>query len=140
MENLLKLLFEAGVLTRMKRTGPFHVGMTTHETIAAHCYRHMLLAYFLAQEEAADAGKVLKMGLVADLPETRTLDLTFLEKRYVTANEAAALADQRRGVKGAEEPQQLGEEYKKKETIEAKVARDADMLEALIEAKEFMQQ
>jgi len=140
-KGLIKLIFEAGILSRTPRTGPYHVGITNHETIASHVYRQMLLAYFLAQAEKADTGKVLKMSLVKDLPEARTLDLTFIQKKYleIKGGEERVLRDQLRGLKGSKELEDFFEEYNKNETIEAHAANDASILEALVEAKEYVQ-
>lgn len=136
---MLALLFEAGVLARTPRSGPYQVGVTTQETIAAHSYRHVLLAYFLAHAEGADAGKAVLMAMVADLPEARTLDLTFVQKRYLSlpAGEGKVLADQLRGLPGASQLEELHAEYQAGSSAEAKVARDADILEALVEAREL---
>ncbi|RLJ09081.1 MAG: phosphohydrolase, partial [Candidatus Aenigmatarchaeota archaeon] len=43
-KDMLKLIFELGVLSRMPRTGPYHVGITNHETTAAHTFRATVLA------------------------------------------------------------------------------------------------
>lgn len=140
-KDLLKLVFELGVLARTPRTGPYHVGITNHETAAAHSYRQMALAYFMAQEEGADTGKVLKMCLVNDFPETRTLEQTFVQKKYHDAEDAAPriLKEQMRGLKGSEELAALRKEMKAEKTLEAQVAADACRLETLVEAKEYVQ-
>lgn len=141
-KDLLKLLFELGVLSRQPRSGHYHVGITNHETAAAHSYRQMALAYFMAQQEGAATGKVLKMALVNDFPETRVLNQTFVQKKYydVDDKENEVLKDQLRGLKGSEELTALHKELLEGETLEAKVATDANRLATLIEAKEYVQQ
>ncbi|MBI4896009.1 MAG: HD domain-containing protein [Candidatus Aenigmarchaeota archaeon] len=141
-KKMLQLLFELGVLSRTPRTGPYHIGITNQETIAAHSFRSTALAYFIAQEEGADANHVLKMSLVHDFPETRLLNQTFVQGQYYSTKEKSntALADQLRDLKGSAELQQAFAEWKKQETKESHVVHDANLLEALIEAKEYMQQ
>lgn len=141
-ENVLKILFELGVLSRTPRTGPYHVGITDQETIAAHSFRTSALAYFVAHEESADVSKVLKMALVHDFPETRLLNQTFVQEKSYSVKEKmpAVLKEQLRNVKGSEELQQLFEELQKNETKEAKIVNDASVLESLIEAKELVKQ
>ena len=56
-KNILKLMFELGVLSRTPRTGPYHVGITNQETAAAHSFRSSALAYLIAKEEGADENK-----------------------------------------------------------------------------------
>ncbi|MBI4020779.1 MAG: HD domain-containing protein [Candidatus Aenigmarchaeota archaeon] len=136
--KLLALLFEAGVLTRTLRSGPYQVGVTTQETVAAHGYRQTLLAYFLAQAEDADVGTVLTMCLAHDLPEARTGDLTFIHKKYVSLRqgEQAILREQLRNLDGAKDLEAAFRAYQKQASLEAHVVRDADLLEALVEAAE----
>jgi len=141
-KDLLKLMFELGVVARTPRTGPYHVGITNQLTSAAHSYRAMALAYFMAQEEGADASRVMKMCLVNDFPESRILDNTFVQKKYFDAEKSApaVLKDQLRGLKGSEELAALHKELRELRTREAKVASDAVKLETLAEAKEYVQQ
>ncbi|MDI6721073.1 MAG: HD domain-containing protein, partial [Candidatus Aenigmarchaeota archaeon] len=141
-KSLLKLMFELGVLSRMPRTGPYHVGITDHETCAAHSFRVMALAYFIAQEEKADTNKVLKMALVHDFPEARLMDQTFIQRKYYSAKEkeGKALSDQLGRLKGAEELKEIFDEFLKSGSKEADVVWDADILETLVEAKEYVQQ
>lgn len=142
MKDILKLLFELGVLSRMPRTGPYHAGITSHETAAAHSFRVSALAYFIAQKEKADAGKVLKMCLVHDFPEARLLNQTFVQENFYSVKEKQpeVLEKQLRGIKGSVELQEAFDEFLKGESKEAKIVHDANMLEALVEAKEYSQQ
>lgn len=142
MKDLLKLMFELGILSRTPRTGPYHAGITNHETAAAHIFRMSVLAYFMAQEEKADAGKVLKMCLVHDFPETRLLNQTFVQEKFysIKGKQSEVLSEQLRSLKGSEELQKIFDEYMKGETREAEIVHDANTLEALVEAKEYMQQ
>ena len=141
-KNLLKLIFELGVLARTPRTGPYQVGITNHETVAAHSFRTTVLAYFIANEEGADVNRVLKMCIVHDFPETRLLDQTFVQKEFYLVEKRMpdVLSKQLRNLKGSEELQQVFEELAKGETKEAWVVHDADVLESLVEAKEYVQQ
>jgi putative hydrolase of HD superfamily len=139
-KDLIKLVMEAGVLAKTPRSGPYHVGITNQETIASHMYRTMLLAYFIGKEEGADVDKILKMGLVKDLPEARTLDLTFIQKKYIKikGGEEGVIKDQLRGM--GTELKDLFEEFNRNKSLEANVANDASILEGLVEAKEYVQQ
>lgn len=141
-KDLLKLMFELGVLSRTPRTGPYHVGITNHETSAAHSFRTTALAYFIAQEENADVNKVLKMCLVHDFPETRLLDQTFIQSEFYSVKDKLnkVFKKQLRNLKGSAELEKVFNELSKGETKEAKIVQDADALEALIEAKEYIQQ
>jgi len=141
-KDLLKIIFELGVLSRTPRTGLYQVGITNQETTAAHVFRTTALAYFIAQEEGADTNKVLKMCLVHDFPETRLLNQTFVQKKYYSVEDKMnnVLSEQLRDLKGSEELKEAFDEFKKGESKEAQVVQDANILEALIEAKEYIQQ
>lgn len=141
-KNLLKLMFELGILSRTPRTGPYHVGITNHETSAAHSFRTTALAYFMAQEENADVDKVLRMCLVHDFPETRLLNQTFIQGEFHSIDEEldSVLSKQLRGLKGSEELKAVFEEMNQGKSLEARIVKDANTLEALVEAKEYVQQ
>jgi putative hydrolase of HD superfamily len=139
-ENLLKLMFELGILSRTPRSGPYHVGITDHETSAAHSFRTSALAYFIAKEEGADENRVLKMCLIHDFPETRLLNQTFIQKEFYSVDNRTkdVLSKQLRNLKGSDELIELFEEFSKGESKEAKIVKDANTLEALVEAKEYI--
>ncbi len=141
-KNLLKLMFELGILSRTPRTGPYHVGITNHETSAAHSFRTTALAYFISQEENTDVNKILKMCLVHDFPETRLLNQTFIQGEFYSVKNKLddVLSKQLRNLKGSEELQKVFEELIKGESKEAKIVQDANTIEALVEAKEYIQQ
>lgn len=140
-KETLKLLLELGVLSRTPRSGPFHVGIRDQETIASHNFRQMVLAYYLAKEEDADVNKVLKMSLVHEFPETKTLDHTFIQKPYFDEKKAAlkAVSDQLGDLDEFRELKELYEEYKERKSFESKIVWDADLLEGLVEAREYIQ-
>jgi len=138
VKALAKLLFEAGMLKKMRRTGYPFLG-SGGESVADHCFRAALIGYLLALElEDVDESKVALLLLHHDLAEARTGDLNYMNKRYCTADEEKALAHATR-----ELPPALAErisdhchEFNAGETAEAKLAHDADQLDLLIELKE----
>ena len=96
----------------------------------------------MAHEEKAETSKVLKMCLVHDFPKTRLLNQTFIQDKIYSLKDKQSdtLKKQLRGLKGSEELQEAFNEFMKGETKEAKIVRDSNTLEALIEAKEYAQQ
>ncbi|MCB2226216.1 MAG: HD domain-containing protein [Desulfarculaceae bacterium] len=138
MRALAKLLFEAGMLKKMRRTGYPFLG-SGGESIADHCFRAALIGYLLAVElDDVDEGKVALLLLHHDLAEARTGDLNYMNKRYCTADEEKALEHATR-----ELPEALAarikehcREFNAGESKEAQLAHDADQLDLLIELKE----
>ncbi|MCA8959293.1 MAG: hypothetical protein KDC38_02220, partial [Planctomycetes bacterium] len=71
-----------------------------------------------------------------DAPETRTTDLHHLAQRYVQVDEGGALADQLGGLPFADEWTELHREYRRGETLESKLVKDADLIELLLAIRE----
>lgn len=144
MKDLVNLFFESGMLNRIKRTGPFAVNSRNHETVAEHCHRSMLIAYVLAKLEKVDTEKVLLMMLVHDLPEARIWDHNLITARYINTNDAEVkvLSDQTKALPPEikRELNAVFKEFEEKKTKESVVAKDADLLECAVEAKELIAQ
>lgn len=135
MDRIVEFLFETMLLKRIHRTGYQFLG-PGKESVAEHTYGVMCIAWTLARlTPAADAGRLLTMCLVHDMPEARMGDLNYVQKRYVTANEKRALAHMTRGLPFGADIRSLLDEFNAGETLEAKLARDADQLAFLIDLK-----
>ncbi|MBI1970003.1 HD domain-containing protein [Candidatus Woesearchaeota archaeon] len=143
-DDLAKFLFEAGQLKKVKRSGWWLAGIKDPESVAEHVYRAAILGMILAEMEKADASKVVKMILFHDLPEARVNDSHKVALRYLNteAAEKQAFMEQteRLPPELAKEVQALYEEWEKRESKEAIIAKDADLLECAIQAKEYLQQ
>jgi len=138
VKALAKLLFEAGMLKKMRRTGYPFLG-SGGESVADHCFRAALIGYWLALEmEEVDEGRVALLLLHHDLAEARTGDLNYMNKRYCRADEGKALEHATRELPPAmaRRIKELTDEFNQGRTLEARLARDADQLDLLIELKE----
>ena len=76
MEKLLNFLIEVGKLKKIKRKGWVLRGIKDPETIAAHTFRMVLMAWFLCRKKKLNVNKVLKMSLIHDLCEVYAGDTT----------------------------------------------------------------
>lgn len=132
-----KLLFEVALLKRIERTGYAYLG-TGRENVAGHAFGVIFCAWLLTKlcEEQVDEEKVLKMALIHDLPEARIGDFNAVNKLYNQADEDRALRDALVGMPIEKEVLSLWEEYKKMETLEAKLVHDADILDLIVQLKE----
>ena len=136
MKKLVEFLFEVGMLKKTPRTGFQFLG-SGRESVASHSFRTAVIGFALAkEEEGVNQSKVVLMCLFHDLPEARTGDHNYVNKRYVKINEQAALRDQMCGIPWGNEIVQLVDEFSRGETLEAKLARDADQLDLILELKE----
>lgn len=135
MKNIANLLFEAAMLKHLPRSG-YHFLGTGKESVAEHTYMVLFIAWVMSRmAPAADTGKLLTMCLIHDLPESRIGDLNTVQKRYVHANEKAALADAVGHLEFGPSMIALVEEFNTGDTLEAGLARDADQLAFILDLK-----
>ncbi len=137
MKRIANFLFEAGMLKRTPRTGFQFLGSGA-ESVAEHIFRTVYIGYTLGHlAKKADTDKVIKMCLFHDLPEARTGDLNYVNKKYVEADETKAVNDLAETLPFGAEIKGLILEYSDGESLEAKLAHDADQLEMILALKEY---
>jgi putative hydrolase of HD superfamily len=111
-----------------------------HESVAEHCWRLALLAYFIKDEfPGADIQKVILMCLIHDIGEAFTGDIpAFLKtKEHESAEENAVSGFVRSLPKPySEELAALFHEMNAMETSEAKIYKALDKMEALMQHNE----
>jgi putative hydrolase of HD superfamily len=137
MERIANFLFEVGMLKRTPRTGFQFLGSGA-ESVAEHIFRTVYIGYALGRlTEKADTDRIIKMCLFHDLPEARTGDLNYVNKKYVKADETRAINDLAETLPFGEEIRELILEFLKGESLEAQLAQDADQLELILALKEY---
>lgn len=108
-----------------------------HESVAEHSWMMTLMAFFMKEEfSEADMDKVIKMCIIHDLGECFTGDIPTFDK--TRANEQTEENLLYNWVKSlpedvANEMLALYDEMTKRETVEAKIYKAIDGLEALIQ-------
>src|SRR5512145_1008712 len=136
MKRIANFLFELGMLKRTPRTGFQFLGSGA-ETVAEHIFRASLIGYTLARlDGTVDAGRVLLLCLFHDVPEARTGDLNYVNKKYVRADEGKAVEDLARTLPFGDDYRELHAEFTAKRTRESLLAHDADQLEMILALKE----
>jgi putative hydrolase of HD superfamily len=137
MKNIANFLFEAGMLKRTPRSGFQFLGSGA-ESVAEHIFRTIYIGYALAKQmQGVNADRIIKMCLFHDLPEARTGDLNYVNKKYVEAKEKKAIEDLAQTLPFGNEIQELILEFIEGKTEEAKLARDADQIEMILALKEY---
>ena len=137
MKNIANFLFEAGMLKRTPRSGFQFLG-TGAESVAEHIFRTSYIGYVLGkQAKNVNVDRLIKMCLFHDLPEARTGDLNYVNKKYVEANEKGAIEDLAQTLPFGNEIRELILEFIEGKTEEARLARDADQLEMILALKEY---
>ena len=136
MQRNVQLLYEVGALRHLKRTWSQFLGADI-ANVAEHSFRVALIALMLAAIEGrGDSGKITKMALIHDLGESRTGDINMVQALYTRRDEEGALRDMLAGTALADELLALYEEYEARETIEARLVKDADHLDCEFELGE----
>jgi putative hydrolase of HD superfamily len=136
MRNIANFLFEAGMLKRTPRSGFQFLGSGA-ESVAEHVFRTSYIGYALGKlADNIDVDRLIKMCLFHDLPEARTGDLNYVNKKYVQVDEQKAVSDLSRHLLFGPEISALIHEFTEGKTEEARLARDADQLEMILALKE----
>ena len=134
-------MYEAAVVKRLKRTGWQILG-DNEEGVGEHTFMTCVIAYFLAKEIAGtrpglEAGinmeTVLIMSVFHDFHEARTGDLDKLAKFYMTRDQDRANRDIFSGID--DELLKTLETYEKKQTFEAIIVYEANVIAFLVELK-----
>ncbi len=141
--NLLNFIAEAGMLKRVRRSGWWVLGIKDVETVAEHSFRCAVIGYVIARMEKVPPYRVLLMTLFNDIHEARLNDLHKMSQRYIDFQKAEDKAFKEqvstlpKAVKS--ELSAMHAEYRKQNTKDSIIARDADILECLIQAKEYQE-
>lgn len=135
MQRIAEFIFEALFLKHIQRSGYQFLG-AGRESVAEHIYAVTMIAFILSKlEPGANTERLISMCLIHDLPEARIGDLNYVQKRYVTPNEPAAAKAAFQDLPFAGLVDDLLTEFNTGETLEAKMAHDADQLALIVDLK-----
>ena len=135
MKEIAHLLFEAKILKEIPRSGYQFLGVGK-ESVAEHSFSVSFIAFVMAQMEPdVDALRLIAMCLVHDLPETKTGDLNYVQKKYVAADENKAMNEITRKLPFGTTLSDLIVEFNARESMESKLAHDADQLALILDLK-----
>lgn len=144
MESLTHFIFELSVLKKLPRSGSFITGIKDPDSVAGHVFRATQIAFFLAELEGGRGERAAFLVSIHDNAEARIGDLHKIAQRYLDHFEAEkkAFFDQVQDLPSSilKKYQAAFEEFGKGKTIEAKCAKDADLLELAFQAKEHLEQ
>lgn len=133
-----------GYLKQLKRSGWEMISIPHPESVAEHSFRTAILGYILASLEGADPLKTAAICLFHDTAEARIGDLHRVAKRYINVKEGeeVAFSEQvhRLPQDIATHVESLVREYEGRAIPEGELARDADLLECIVQAREYQVQ
>lgn len=140
-KNLINFFFELGMLKKIEHCGTKFAGVKHPDTLGEHSCRAAQIGYALALAEKANPEKVAAMCLMHDIGEIRIGDAHRIAQRYLKtlAAEQKAVEEQTAPLPSPLQKniRSLWTEFHAQKTLEAKVARDADLLETILQAKEY---
>ena len=120
------------------------IGIKDPETVAEHCFRTAVIGYVIAKIEKVCAESVMKMCLFNDIHEARINDAHKVAVRYLNFNAAEdkAFNEQTEYLPKAikDDLRNMRRGYQSQKSKESIIARDADILECLLQAKEYYEQ
>lgn len=133
-----KLLDAISVAERLKdATRHCYTANGRHESVAEHSWMMTLIAFFIKDEfPDADMDKVIRMCIIHDLGEAFTGDIPTFEKTKENENtEEMLLSGWVESLPQVQKNEMVAlfDEMKKRQTLEAKIYKAIDSLEALIQ-------
>ena len=138
MSQSANYLNEVGMLNDTPRSGFAFLG-TGAQSVAEHIYRMLHVAFVLNRMNDAPVDELHLMRLVMfhDLPEARTADHNYVNRKYVTEDLNRLLDDGAREWPHGAEIAAYIREFEADETPTACIAKDADQLELLLLLKKL---
>ena len=137
MTRIADLLFEVRMLKDLNRSGYAFLG-AGRESVAEHSFTTAFICLTMARlDPGVDGERLMAMALVHDIPEARTNDMNYVNKRYNRVDEAGAVADMTGELAFGKDIRDLIDEFNRGETREARLANDADQLSFVLELKKL---
>lgn len=144
--KILDFAFILGKLKKTKRTGWVRENVQNPESIAEHSFRMAVLTMILAPKVGADSVKAIKMALVHDIGEAEIGDVVTTRGLKVQSNLKDKIQQERQAltqilnlIEGTEYLE-LFDEFEANQTKEAKLVKQIDKLEMVIQALEYEQE
>ncbi|KAJ9095659.1 hypothetical protein QFC21_005531 [Naganishia friedmannii] len=150
MKDRLAFMHMLENLKTQKRSGWIREGVQQPESIADHMYRMAMLCMLIPiqnTEKPLDIGRCVQMALVHDLAEAHVGDITPVEgvspemKHKLEQEAMNSFLSEMLGGDGCREARErilsLWDEYEARETPEAKLVKDLDRIELILQAIEY---
>jgi len=139
-KRIVDFLFEIGTMRKLPRIHQqFLLSQDLSDNIATHSYRVAIISWFLAKTENADPYKTVMMALLHDIKEIRSGDHNYVHKKYVKIYEDEISKDQLSHLP-FNDLFEIDSEFEKRESKEAIIAKDADLLDQILLLKEYSHQ
>lgn len=140
-QPILSFIFELGMLKKIKHEGWRFAGITDPESVADHSTRAAQIAFLLAKMEGyPHPFEVVTMAVFHDIGECRLGDIHKIGAIYNKTSEKKAIKDQTAPLKEIGiNILELWEKVEYRKGTAGLIAKDSDLLEQAITAKEYME-
>ncbi|CAK4081001.1 unnamed protein product [Aphanomyces euteiches] len=141
--SAVEFLRICGQLKRLKRTGWVNHKVNAPESVADHMYRMAMCTMLLDGDSSLDRTRCIKMAIVHDLAESYVGDITphdgvsNEEKHRLEKNAIDDICAKLGPSQAAVEIKELWQEYEDASTDEAKMVKDFDKFEMILQADEY---
>lgn len=137
LKRTAQFLFEVGTMRKIIRMHrQLLLTDDLSDNIATHSFRVAIIGFILAKMEGVNAEKVMLMCLLHDMPESRSNDHNWVHKRY-TAEDEPKIVEEQLGELPFNDFFDLAKEYLIRQSQEAIVAKDADILDQILLLREY---
>lgn len=145
IKNIVNFFHELGMLRRVPRSGwgLIMIDPSKGENVAEHSLRAAQIAYVLAiMEGYSNPFRVCTMVVFHDSHETRTGDPNKVNRRYMNVDEDKAASDQYSWLdkNAGKYLYDLWKQVDSPRTHASRIAKDADILECVLTAREYIVQ
>ncbi|MFA6098581.1 MAG: HD domain-containing protein [Patescibacteria group bacterium] len=140
-KHLLNFFFELGILKKVEHEGWRLAGVEHPESVSDHSLRAAQIGFVLAKlEKHKNAFEVCTMIVFHDIAECRTGDVHKVANRYIKRDEETAVKEQTVNLEEiGQEIFSLWQQTENKNSTAGIIAKDADLIEQAITAKEYME-
>ncbi len=136
LKAIVNFIYEAGILRKTPRSGLWFLG-TGEQSVAEHLLRTAYIGYALCHlAPRANKDRVIFLCLMHDFGEGRTSDLNYIHQKYGRLSETKAIDDLAKTLPFGHEIQAAYLEEQARDTLEGKLAKDADQLEWIATLRE----
>lgn len=143
MKKLFEFMRIVGNLKSLKRTGWVRKGVEDPETVSGHMYRMAMISFLINEnQDNVSRDRCIKLSLVHDLAESIVGDITpdegiSTEEKHRREKEAMEkIASLVPNIVG-NELLDLWNEYEEQSTKEAKIVKDFDKFDMILQAYEY---
>jgi putative hydrolase of HD superfamily len=137
IENIVNFILECRALKHLPRSYITFLKGPVKENVSEHSFYTAIIGWVLSRLENGDENKVIKMCLLHDLVEVRGGEKNLINKFYSSPLDDLKILKEIISEYHLDLPLlKLIEEFNKEKTLEAKIAKDADVLSQMLLEKE----